>query len=185
MKTIICVGDSNTFGYDPRNFWGGRYDHSWPELLGAELGCRTVNLGENGRMIPDEFEAEFLDRAIRRYLPADRILVMLGTNDILNAMRPNEQIITNRMEDYLEHLRAEFPAVRLILVAPPAVAITERGMDKASKRLCGCYKNLAQCLGIEFVDADGFGLQLAYDGVHLTEEGHRSFARLLAKALML
>ena len=30
---VICYGDSNTYGYDPRLPLGGRYDHPWPELL--------------------------------------------------------------------------------------------------------------------------------------------------------
>jgi dihydroflavonol-4-reductase len=33
MRTILCYGDSNTWGYDPRT--GGRYDHKtrWPMVL--------------------------------------------------------------------------------------------------------------------------------------------------------
>lgn len=183
MGTIICIGDSNTFGYDPRNFWGGRYDRSWPELLGEELNCPTVNLGENGRMIPDELEGEWLDRQIRQHFPGEEILVMLGTNDLLNAMRPNEQIIASRMEEYLRHLQEEYPDLSLILLAPPAVALRERGMAEVSQRLSRCYLELAQRLGIGFVDGSGFGEHLAHDGVHLTEEGHRRFAHYLAEKL--
>ncbi|MDR1142819.1 MAG: SGNH/GDSL hydrolase family protein [Spirochaetaceae bacterium] len=43
MKTVLCYGDSNTWGYNPR---GGRYDHTvrWPAVMasllngGAEIG---------------------------------------------------------------------------------------------------------------------------------------------------
>ena len=27
---VICYGDSNTYGYDPRDPLGGRYDMPWP-----------------------------------------------------------------------------------------------------------------------------------------------------------
>jgi lysophospholipase L1-like esterase len=36
MKTILCYGDSNTWGYNPR---GGRYDHTvrWPAVMASLL----------------------------------------------------------------------------------------------------------------------------------------------------
>ena len=32
---IICFGDSNTYGYDPRGYFGGRYDGDsrWVDIL--------------------------------------------------------------------------------------------------------------------------------------------------------
>ncbi len=37
---IICFGDSNTYGYDPRSYLGGRYDadNRWPDS-GAGQGA--------------------------------------------------------------------------------------------------------------------------------------------------
>ena len=42
MKTVICFGDSNTYGYDPRSYLGGRYgpDSRWVDLLAARTGWR-------------------------------------------------------------------------------------------------------------------------------------------------
>ena len=180
---MICVGDSNTFGYDPRNFWGGRYDHSWPELLAHELGCQTVNLGENGRTIPDALTWKSLDQDICWELPASHLLVMLGTNDVLNAVRPDERVIAAHMEEYLHHLQAEFPTVKLVLMAPPPIGITERGLNQTAKRLAGCYQELADRMGLWFVDAGAFDLRLACDGVHLTQEAHQVFAYRMAEQL--
>ena len=52
MNTIWCFGDSNTYGYDPRGFFGGRYDAPWPELLEEKTGFEVINDGRNGRMMP-------------------------------------------------------------------------------------------------------------------------------------
>ena len=32
---ILCFGDSNTYGYDPRSYFGGQYlaQHRWVDLL--------------------------------------------------------------------------------------------------------------------------------------------------------
>ena len=51
---LICFGDSNTWGYDPRGYFGGRYDHPWPDILAGKLHCTVINQGENGREIPTE-----------------------------------------------------------------------------------------------------------------------------------
>ena len=33
--TILCFGDSNIYGYDPRGYFGGRYDADsrWVDIL--------------------------------------------------------------------------------------------------------------------------------------------------------
>ena len=32
-RRVLCFGDSNTYGYDPRSFFGGRYPGRWTDLL--------------------------------------------------------------------------------------------------------------------------------------------------------
>ena len=51
---VICFGDSNTYGHDPRSWLGGRYDADsrWVDLLAAGTGWTVRNLGQNGREIP-------------------------------------------------------------------------------------------------------------------------------------
>lgn len=51
---VICFGDSNTYGYDPRGYFGGRYgaDCRWVDILAAETGWTISNMGQNGREIP-------------------------------------------------------------------------------------------------------------------------------------
>ena len=46
--TLICFGDSNTWGYDSRSYLGGRYDEGtrWPCLLSSALGAEVRELGE-------------------------------------------------------------------------------------------------------------------------------------------
>ena len=75
---VICFGDSNTYGYDPRSYLGGRYDADsrWVDILAEETGWTVCNLGENGREIPasPDFPAD-----------TDLLIVMLGTNDLLQG----------------------------------------------------------------------------------------------------
>ena len=79
---VICFGDSNTYGYDPRGYFGGRYDADcrWVDILAAETGWTISNMGQNGREIPVAAPA-FPD-------DTDLLIVMLGSNDLLQGRSP-------------------------------------------------------------------------------------------------
>ena len=55
-------------------------------------------------------------------------------------------------------------------------------IDK-SEKLVIMYKNLAERLRTNFADAGEWNAPLAFDGVHLTQEGHRAFSEGLAEYL--
>ena len=170
---IICFGDSNTYGYDPRGFFGGRYDAPWPEILAGMLGCDLINRGENGREIPK--------RAVDFPHDADLLVVMLGTNDLLQGASP--EAVCQRMEQFLKTQDPE----RVLLMAPPHLKlgawVADQRLIEDSKALSAGYQTLAKCLGVRFIDAGAWNLPLCYDGVHLTEDGHRLLAMNLYKEL--
>ena len=185
--TLICFGDSNTWGYDSRSYLGGRYDEGtrWPCLLSSALGAEVRELGENGRCVPHTAAEHSRALAeLRRAAPADWLLVMLGGNDLLTADEPLAETPAARMELFLPRVRA-LPALeqaRTLLIAPPpfvrgAWVGTDRLVSE-SRRLAGLYGRVAARLGISFLDAGALPLQ--YDGVHFTEEAHRLLAGKLA-----
>ena len=178
---LWCFGDSNTYGYDPCGFFGGRYAAPWPELLAEKAGFQVINDGKNGRMIP-EWEHEFLQfrRDAERY-NADVLIVMLGTNDLLEGATARETAA--RMEAFLN--RCDMPLV--LLVSPPPFVrgawVPDDGLVEESKNLARQYEGLAKRLGLPYADAGEWDIALAYDGVHFTEEGHARFAGGLASRL--
>lgn len=165
---IICFGDSNTWGYDPRGYFGGQYDHPWPELLAEEMGCTVINWGENSREIPAS--------AVDFPADADLLIIMLGTNDLLQFWTP--EAACEKMERFLESLTLD--REKLLLIAPPPMKFGQWVQDPEliddSIALAKAYQALFECLGIRFADAGKWNIPLAYDGVHMTEEGHRAFA---------
>lgn len=47
---ILCYGDSNTYGYDPRGFFGDRYpkESRWVDILAQRTGWQIQNaIGRN------------------------------------------------------------------------------------------------------------------------------------------
>lgn len=80
--TVICFGDSNTYGYDPRSYFGGRYnaDCRWVDILAAQTGWTISNMGQNGREIPSSAPTFPAD--------TDLLIVMLGINDLAPGPKP-------------------------------------------------------------------------------------------------
>ena len=148
------------------------------------MGWEVVNAGENGREIPRRsFELESVSRLIACHKP-DLIIIMLGTNDLLQGATPAE--VTQRMDTFLKFLLPLCP--RVILVAPPALKrgawVPTDALVDASYMLGNEYSALADKFHISFADASKWELSLAFDGVHLTEEGHRKFADNIKKAVV-
>ena len=178
---VWCFGDSNTYGYDPRGFSGGRYAARWPELMARETGFQVVNDGKNGRTIPCG-ERELLQlRRDAAGFGADVIVVMLGANDLLNGA--SAEAATARMEVFL----TQCSAPHALLIGPPPMRrgawVPEDRLVAESAKLSGQYRILAERAGIRFADAAGWNVDLAYDGVHFSEEGHARFARGIARVL--
>ena len=174
---VICFGDSNTYGYDPRGYFGGRYEagNRWVDILAGETGWTISNMGQNGREIPSS--APFFPAS------TDLLIVMLGTNDLLQGRSPKQA--TERLERFLSGI--SLGRSKLLLIAPPPVALGEWVPSPqliedshAFARLC---QALAEQLGIRFADAGKWDIPLAYDGVHFTEQGHRAFAAGLLEEL--
>ena len=178
---LWCFGDSNTYGYDPCGFFGGRYAAPWPALLAEKTGFQVINDGKNGRMIPER-EREFLQfrRDTERY-NADALIVMLGTNDLLEGATAGAAAA--RMEAFLNQCKLPLT----LLVSPPPMKrgawVPDDGLVEESKNLARQYEALAKRRGIWFADAGEWDIALAYDGVHFSEEGHARFAEGLASCL--
>ena len=165
---IICYGDSNTYGYDPRSFLGDRYpaEHRWVDILARKLGCTAVNAGMNGREIP---------RYPVKFDPADLLLIMLGTNDLLQGNSPEQ--VRERMARFLDSI--DFDKSKILLINPPPMKL---GAWVPSPALADASKALNyQDLGVRCVGP--WDLPLCFDGVHLTEEGHKMLAEHICEAI--
>lgn len=172
---IVCYGDSNTYGYDPRGYSGGQYDAPWPEILSKKLSCTVLNWGVNGQEIPT--------RAVSFPADTDLLIIMLGTNDLLQSWTP--EAACGKMEQFLKSITLNRD--KILLIAPPPMKrgqwVTNQALIDASIALAKHFHNLAERLDVRFLDAGEWNIPLAYDGVHLTEEGHRAFSQRLIKHL--
>ena len=188
-RRLLCYGDSNTYGYDPRSCLGGRYPESvrWTALLNAE-GWKVINKGENGRSVPSlNQEIETAVQTVRG-IETDILTVMLGSNDLLQCADLSAEVCGERMERFLRAILIQTQgSPKILLVAPPPMAagawVSGHRTLEESCRLAGCYETVAHQLCIAFADAGVWGVGLTYDGVHFSEDGHLAFAKGMQKAL--
>ncbi len=175
---IICFGDSNTYGYDPRSYYGGRYDASerWVDIITSKTPWSIINMGQNGLSIPaDKFEADLYNKMFLREKP-DLLIIMLGSNDLLQGL--GADAVVGKMKRFLSNLSME--RNNILLVSPVgfksgAWAESEKTISH-SALLAQKYEILAEIMGISYADANKWNISLCYDGVHFTAAGHKAFA---------
>ena len=202
---IICYGDSNTYGYDPRVGTLGRQakNDRWTGILDNMPDFEIINEGMNGRMIPDCAAAyNSLGSIIRSNMSAYTLLIMLGTNDMFMLRGATAAMLGERMRAMFENV-PELRSVRdcaghrIVLISPPVpssrvlfyemigVPATQTADEvaKIMEELPGVYAQVASERQVDFIDAGKWNIELLFDGLHFSEEGHREFARQMERKL--
>jgi len=202
MKTILCYGDSNTWGYVPGS--GDRYppEVRWPGVLRAELGpgYTVIEEGLSGRTTVWDDPVQGVHRNGKTYLlpcllshqPLDLVILMLGTNDLkVRFSVPARDIAdgAGALVDVIQHSRSGpgggAPAV--LLVAPPPTgkltgyAEMFEGAEEKSRKFALYYRQVAEQYGCAFLDAGEHVVCSDIDGIHFEPEGHRSLGRAAAR----
>jgi lysophospholipase L1-like esterase len=206
MKTILCYGDSNTWGFNPRT--QGRYDHKtrWPMVLARLLNQGAddplwwvVEEGQNGRTSCREDFVEGDRNGLRHLIPIleshkplDVVAVMLGTNDLKPRFSPTPHDIARGAQRVVNAARdsqtgPDNTAPRVIMICPPPTVespvFAQIFGDCAalSKKLAPLYRGLAEESGAIFLDAGKHISSSAADGIHLEAEEHRKLAAAVAE----
>jgi len=191
MKRIFAFGDSNTYGFDPRLGGMGRYpkDIRWTGVLDLMPEYEVNNQGYNGLSIPGSDSAiASIGRSIKEWSP-DLILIMIGSNDLLNMLPASCEKVGISMRQFLTALCDFIPEYvqNIVLVAPPRMSLgdwTDPDTVKESHKFGTVYESIAGEKQLRFLNACEWELPLCYDGVHLTEEAHLHFAEKIIIELL-
>lgn len=199
-KRILCFGDSNTYGYDPK---GGRYDEDtrWTMRMAAQLGdgYTVIEEGFNGRtcVFDDPIEggyksgAAYLPPCLMSHSPLDAVILMLGTNDTKKRFGLSAKTVGEAMLQLVRLVRlygtdenGDPPKVIMVAPAPITEALrssryVESFGEQAIEVSAGVakeYYRLSRLAKCEFLDAGEWAEASQIDGVHLTREGHAGLA---------
>lgn len=203
MKTILCYGDSLTWGYNAEGPSRHAYEDRWTSVLQAELGtaARVIAEGLNGRTTAyddhladcDRNGARVLPTILETHYPLDLVVIMLGANDMKPFICGDAYGARQGMERLIELCRChaygfDAPAPQVLIVSPPPLCETPNadfaamfaGAPTESKRLAGLYKTAADLAGCGFFDAGTVAKTTTLDGVHLDRENTRAIGKALA-----
>ncbi|MBR2705884.1 MAG: lipase [Mogibacterium sp.] len=176
---ILCIGDSNTYGYDPRSYFGSRYPEE-VRWTGRLTGHEVINCGVNGATVPRDSSRHA--GLIRLHEP-DLVTVMLGTNDLCSGLSAEET--AGRMDAFIGSIMSS--GKKILLISPPLLQPGEWTMDdealEESQSIGELYKKTASVRGCRFADSAEWDIDISFDGVHFSPEGHARFAEKLNEIL--
>ncbi len=212
-KTILCYGDSNTFGYMPAG--GFRYpkERRWTEVLASKLGSdyEVISEGVNGRTTAFDrtVDRDWLNgldaiaATVAAHLPLDYIVIMLGTNDCVSELSLEPAAIAQGMRqvalkalEVTSKYQDSYPDVntQIVIVSPPAIRpdfldkcqLSADDMDEESVMRSQAISPLYKSLASDlgFLYVDAGSAEVSeIDCIHLTEAGHRQLGELVYETI--
>lgn len=199
-KTVLCYGDSLTWGYDAETIGRHAYEDRWSTVLQKGLGSEALVIAEglNGRTTAfddhladcDRNGARVLPTILQTHAPLDLVILLLGTNDMKPVVAGSAFAACQGIGRLVRLIRNhawpfELDEPDILIVAPPALSETANAPFAASfaggvaesAKLPTLYRDLADELGCGFFDGNSVATTTPLDGVHLDAENTRALGR--------
>jgi lysophospholipase L1-like esterase len=202
-RTVLCYGDSNTYGWDART--GGRFprDIRWPGVLAAQLGdtWHVIEEGLGGRttvhddpFLPHANGLTYLVPCLQSHAPLDVVVVFLGVNDLkpyfgLPAAAVARGVGLLVQETLAAGVGPDGSPPRMLVLGLPRLGRFDpddellEGVAAKAERLPKLLARTATDLGVEFLDLAPVTAFGDVDGRHLDAAGHAAIGRAVAAAL--
>lgn len=204
MKTVLCYGDSNTWGYDPSTQSRYPRDTRWTGVLRKKLGqgYLVIEEGLNGRTTvwddPIELDkngATYLRPCIQTHKPLDLVIIMLGTNDLKTRFSlPASDIASGAgvLVDIVQKSNTGLnqKAPEILLVAPPPTVELPMSPEvfanstEKSKAFSKHFRRVANEKNCHLLDAGEHIVSSPLDGIHFEAEMHEKLGLAIAAKVL-
>ena len=204
MKTILCFGDSNTWGYRPDGTGRYEWEIRWTGVLQKELSgfARVIEEGLNARttVIDDPVEGVSVCRNGSRHLPIllethrplDLVAIFLGVNDLKRRFDAGAFDIAQGAAELVGMVKRSLAgpdskAPQALLICPPPVKVLSalaglfEGAIIKSAELASQFAYQAGRSGCHFLDAGTIASLSPLDGIHLDAEAHSALGSKVAE----
>ena len=203
MKSILCFGDSNTYGLKPE---GGRYEKSqrWTGILSDMLGHQDYEVIEEGlvgrtTVFEDSTRigrngSKLLPVLLESHGPVDTVVLMLGTNDCKTVYNASPALIGRGTEILLKQIKANNNNSKILLLSPIYLGeqVWKQEFDPefdeksvvTSKELKAVFKRLAEEFDCSFLAASDVAKPSERDQEHMDEDSHRLLANAVYEKLI-
>jgi len=201
MKTILCYGDSNTWGWNPVNQTRYARFARWPGVLQQRLGggYYIIEAGLSGRTTVHDDPIEphrngktYLPACLMSHQPLDLVILMLGTNDLKHRfgqsafdIAAGAGFLVKLIQQSGTGPNGQSPQVLLlapppIIKRPPTAAQFEGGPAK-SKQFGRTFGPISRQHHCHFLDTGKVVDSSSIDGVHLELTEHQKLGLALAE----
>jgi len=205
MATVVCFGDSNTWGCPPHARDDGEPPHRiafgkrWPNVMGADLGpgVRVIEEGLSGRtsVFDDAIEgvhkngARTLIAAVESHAPMEVFVIMLGTNDFKDQFSNSAFNSARGVLTLIQMIKGHYALIErgpeILVVAPAAISEeAEPAMWGDGFRRCENHahylEQVASRTGCFYFDANRV-VRVGSDGIHLDESAHADLGKAAAR----
>lgn len=201
MKKVLCFGDSNTFGFNPKNGLRFPKDIRWTGVLQdlckdefqiIEAGCNNRTCFRNN----PEGKIYTGHQVLPEYLQEtpDIVILALGSNDLQRQYRTTLKEIEYGLEGLIKIVRETLPESKIIILSPTPIGqevlkakifsflFDETSVEK-SKCFAEIYSRVALKNDCEFIDLTSIAPVSKIDGLHYEEVGHREIANAVLQVL--
>jgi len=194
---ILCIGDSNTWGYNPEN--GLRHTKRWTRILQELLpDDEIIEEGLNGRtfvfedpVCKERCGIDALSMLLMTHQPIDLVIVMLGTNDLKTMFHAKAKTIAKGARSFIRIIKNpylyKYPVPQILMISPIFLH------DEIAERegICGDFdhESLLQShhLGeeiekickeyeVHYLNAANYAKASPVDCIHMNEENHQKLA---------
>lgn len=208
IRTVLCFGDSNTYGAVPTLARVGRHrfapDRRWPGILRKKLGAgwHVIEEGHPSRttLRDDPIEGSHknglrgLPISLESHMPLDLVILMLGTNDLKLRFAASPSDIADSIEVIAKVVQNSDAgpggtAPTVMIIAPPPMKevdwLAEMFVGGAAKSLefGQRFAEVAKRCGAAFLDGGAIVESSTVDGIHLESESHRALGNAVAQVV--
>ncbi|MBO5892483.1 MAG: hypothetical protein J6Q30_07225 [Oscillospiraceae bacterium] len=180
MKTILCYGDSNTWGCVPGVLTRHPKEVRWTSVLERLLGdeYEVITDGINGRTTMwDDPENQCrnglkgLGYSLYRAKPLDLVIVMLGTNDDHYTDNAGYRDGLYVLADRIMKANKCFPGTSPVFPGEPKLLLISP-IERTVQKFPEMTAEVAEKVGAYWMDAAQFAKASPADGCHMDAENH-------------
>ena len=204
---ILCIGDSNTWGYDPVD--GFRHKNRWTRVLARLMPeHEIIEEGLNGRTIlsvdpymPERCLIHNLKLILMSHKPVDMVVLMVGSNELKNTFLHTAKNIVHGIDECIKiildkNMWDRFNVPKLLVVSPILIRdemVTNGGIFaiefdeisvRESKLLAEEYKKICDKYQLEFMDASLYAEASMVDNLHMDEENHNKLGKAMCEKIV-
>lgn len=192
-KNVLCYGDSNTFGFNPKD--GSRYDENtrWTAILQKNLGAEynVINDGMPNRTGFVDNPAGILFSA-QKHFPETlskfdnvyALILAIGTNDFMLKYNITFDTVENRLNNLIKIAKEKTDSI--IVIPPPIInenvlkgffsTMFDKTSIAKSKEAGAIFKKVAANNNCSYFDINDFASPSDIDGLHYDEKSHKLIA---------